>query len=592
MNDERWGKLHEAFGEAVRLSPDDRRTFLEHAYGDDPALLAEVLTLLAKDEEANRSGFLEPLFPEKAEDLPNFDDRFRIIRKLGEGGMGVVYLAEHRVMERLVALKVIRHDLTTTPALIKRFHQEVKAAARLIDRNIVTAYDAGEIGNSHVLTMEYVEGTDLARQIKDHGPMPVQEACDVVHQAASGLQHAFEMEMVHRDIKPQNLMRTPKGQVKILDFGVARLASEVRSDAAPSAFLGTANFIAPEQINDPESADIRSDIYSLGSTLYALLAGHPPFPKNSVAETLTAHAEETPQTIDGIPAGLNLVLARMMAKRPADRYQTPNEVADALSPFLTGATPGDRALVRHEDGLEPTTPRLRQPGIRGIAVGAVLLGICILALCSVWLKTDERLARQRLIVAEVEKLGGEVVFDANTPDRPVIEVDLSNTVASDATLERLAGLTGIRSLNLMLTPVTDDGLRHLEGLTSLRVLNLHRTAVTDVGLEHLHKLPNLAVLLLHGPGIGDKGLMWVGQMDKLENLELSKTSITDAGLARLRRLSSLLRLSIEDTRIGDAGVEHLKELTQLRWLNLHETQVTNFGVSDLQKAIPSVVVTR
>jgi predicted Ser/Thr protein kinase len=360
VSDDRWGKVYEAFDVAVKLAPPDRQTFLDRACGNDPTLLAQVLALLAGDDEADRRGFLEPPFPEATDPRPSLDDYpgFRIIRELGEGGMGTVYLAEHRIMERFVAFKVIRRDLTATPALIGRFRREVRAAAKLIDRNIVTAYDAGEVGDSHVLIMEYVDGTDLARHVKDNGPMRVAEACDAVRQAASGLQHAFESGVVHRDIKPQNLMRTPKGQIKILDFGVARLKSDPGPAAEPPAILGTANFIAPEQIEDSEQVDIRADIYSLGCTLYYLLTGQPPFPNGTRAETLSAQASLSPRPISGVPEGLNSVLARMMAKEPQGRYQTPSEVARALAPFVNGATPGERASVRPHDGLEPTAPRL------------------------------------------------------------------------------------------------------------------------------------------------------------------------------------------------------------------------------------------
>lgn len=278
--------------------------------------------------------------------------RYRILKSLGVGGMGEVYQAEHRRMERVVALKVINRDLTKNRLAVERFHKEVKAAARLSHPNIVTAYDADQAGDLHFLVMEYVEGTSLARLVEQGGQRPVAHACHYARQAALGLQHAFERGMVHRDIKPQNLMVTPQGQIKILDFGLARFARESnaeppieasQSKAASSsltgagAFLGTPDYMAPEQAHDPRRADIRADIYSLGCTLYYVLAGQVPFPGGSSLEKMFAHVERTPPPVaqlrSDVPADLVRVVERMMAKDPAHRYQTPAEAAQALLPF-------------------------------------------------------------------------------------------------------------------------------------------------------------------------------------------------------------------------------------------------------------------
>src|SRR5262245_61975387 len=268
--------------------------------------------------------------------------RYRIEKLLGAGGMGAVYRAYHRVMERPVALKIISQSLTTKPGMVERFAREAKAAARLSHPNIVTAFDAEEAGGTHFLVMEHVEGTDLSRYVRECGPLPVDRACDYVRQAALGLQHAFEQGMVHRDVKPHNLMLTPDGRVKILDFGLARLASEAVSEEAVTAtgmVLGTVDYVAPEQAYNAHHADIRSDIYSLGCTLYYLLAGKPPFPVGSPLQKMMAHAKKAPTPLaefrQDIPEKLIPVLERMMAKNPTRRYQKPAEVALALEQFTT-----------------------------------------------------------------------------------------------------------------------------------------------------------------------------------------------------------------------------------------------------------------
>jgi uncharacterized protein (TIGR03067 family) len=292
--------------------------------------------------------------------------RYRVQELLGVGGMGAVYKAEHLLMERPVALKLINHALTSNPAMIERFRREMKTAGQLRHPNIVMAHDAEQVGDAHFLVMEYVEGTSLARVVADRGPLPVREACAYVRQAAAGLQYAHERGMVHRDIKPQNLMLTPDGEVKILDFGLARFAMETAPQPlaslpsttveAPGASLtqigvvmGTPDYIAPEQARDAHTADIRADIYSLGCTLYDLLAGHAPFSDGTVISKIAAHRERTPRPLtelrSDVPPSLGRVVARMMAKDPAGRYQTPAAVAEALHPFASSARPRSRGAL-------------------------------------------------------------------------------------------------------------------------------------------------------------------------------------------------------------------------------------------------------
>jgi serine/threonine protein kinase len=280
---------------------------------------------------------------------------YRIIRALGSGGMGLVYLAHNRITGRKEVLKVISRDVAQSPAALDRFLREIRAVARLQHPNIVTAYGAFRAGGSLVLAMEYVEGLDLARLVQAKGPLPVSHACYFVHQAALGLQHAHEAGLVHRDIKPSNIMLArarDRGIVKVLDFGLARASRELsRSDlqrtrAGPNPqasgdltrageIIGTPAFIAPEQIADAPNADIRADIYSLGCTLYYLLSGRPPF-WGTTDDILRGHrsAEAPPLNLGRpeVPGELAALVARMIAKEPDRRFQTPADVAAALAP--------------------------------------------------------------------------------------------------------------------------------------------------------------------------------------------------------------------------------------------------------------------
>lgn len=286
--------------------------------------------------------------------------RYEIVRLIGKGGMGDVYEAIHRKMERRVALKVINRALFQKTEAVNRFHREVKTAAQLSHPNIVTSHDADQAGEHHFMVMEYVDGVDLSHVVKDRGALPVAEACDYIRQAAIGLQHAHERGMVHRDIKPHNLMVTEEGTVKILDFGLASLAPEAipasdavasRSDlTAAGAIMGTPDFISPEQAEDARKVDIRSDIYSLGATLYYLLSGRVPFDDGSVMHKLKSHAQVEPAPLDSVrddvPEELVAIASKMMAKDPGERYLTPSEVADALQSFLRTWQPGEENTPR------------------------------------------------------------------------------------------------------------------------------------------------------------------------------------------------------------------------------------------------------
>jgi serine/threonine protein kinase len=266
--------------------------------------------------------------------------KFRILRELGRGGMGVVYQARQTVMNRQVVIKVIHRALLDHPDALERFRREVQAAASLSHPNIVTAYDAEQVGDLHMLIMEFVAGQSLAEVLQKKGPLPVAQACHHVRQAALGLQHAHERGLVHRDIKPQNLMLTPRGQVKILDFGLAKVVSENRPSknlTALNSYMGTPEYSAPEQATDARSADIRADLYSLGCTLYCLLAGRPPYQDDTPVKTILAHLEKEPTPLPelrpDVPAALWQVVERLLAKHAAQRYQKPAEVAQALAPF-------------------------------------------------------------------------------------------------------------------------------------------------------------------------------------------------------------------------------------------------------------------
>jgi serine/threonine protein kinase/WD40 repeat protein len=267
---------------------------------------------------------------------------YLVVDKLGQGGMGVVLKAVHRRMRRTVALKVLSAAAVKSPPMIERFHREVRAAARLQHPNIVKAFDADEDHGVHFLVMEYVEGSDLSSVVRQRGPLHVSTAVDYVLQAARGLGYAHEQGVVHRDIKPGNLLLTKQGVVKILDMGLARIEDrEGLAEAqltSTGAVMGTIDYMSPEQALDTKHADARSDIYSLGCTFYFLLTGQPVYPAETTMKRLLAHREAAiPSLLERISlapewnlAGLDALFAKLVAKRPADRFASMAEVIAAL----------------------------------------------------------------------------------------------------------------------------------------------------------------------------------------------------------------------------------------------------------------------
>ena len=318
-----------------------------------------------------------PTVPEDLIDHPRYD----IGECLGVGGMGTVFKAHHRMMDRTVALKVIHPELANCPDTQRQFHVEVKAAARLSHPSIVTAYDAEQAGETLLLVMEYVNGQSLSEVVLRDGPLPVESAIQTVEQVAYGLQHAGELGLVHRDIKPSNLILVNDAQawtVKILDFGLARIQqesheslreSQANSSNAPglsrhdSIVLGTLHYMSPEQFENPSQADIRSDIYSLGCTLHYLLTARPPFWGESFFDRIRPRNDSPGKLIcqehSHVPAAVGELVDRMLAVNPENRFQEPKEILDSIASWIAPAAP-------------PPAKRLSQKWIAGILVVAMI----------------------------------------------------------------------------------------------------------------------------------------------------------------------------------------------------------------------------
>lgn len=335
---------------------------------------------------------------------------YRLLAPLGEGGMGQVFKAEQRRLGRTVAVKVIHQEyLAHRPEAIRRFQREARAAAQLTHPNAIRIYDADNDGPRHFIVMEFVEGADLARLVESGGPLPVAVACDYIGQAALGLQHAHELGLIHRDVKPSNLLvtRSPvmamraaasetatgkpsaavsheelrqTGVVKVVDMGLARVMQTIEGERSGSLtiegnVMGTPDYIAPEQARDPHKVDGRADIYSLGCTFYFALTGRPPFPKASALEKLLMQQLDEPLPVEAVrsqvPATVGAIVRRMMAKDPQARFQSAMEVHQALASITPEVAQLPNESLRSAEliPVESTAECLVNPALPSSIVG-------------------------------------------------------------------------------------------------------------------------------------------------------------------------------------------------------------------------------
>ena len=254
---------------------------------------------------------------------------YRLEEFVGGGGMGAVFRAHDTTLDRIVAVKVLSRAQSADEEMLRRFRNEAQSAARLDHENIGRVHAVGSDRGWHYIVFEYIEGRNLRDLVRDEGPFAVGRAIDIVIQVADALEHASERDVVHRDIKPSNIVITPAGRARLVDMGLARLAPAAGdADLTVSGMtLGTFDYISPEQARDPRAADVRSDLYSLGCTLFFMLAGRPPFAEGTMVQKLLQHQQDSPPSITAlrpdVPERLAAILARLMEKDPRDRYQRP-----------------------------------------------------------------------------------------------------------------------------------------------------------------------------------------------------------------------------------------------------------------------------
>lgn len=315
-----------------------------------------------------------------------FLGKYKLLRHIGSGGMSSVYLAEHMLMHRQRAIKVLPKKRVNDSSYLARFHLEAQATAQLDHPNIVRCYDVDNEEDTHYIVMEFIEGKDLNTIVKQEGPLPLELACNYIAQAAEGLHHAHTNGLIHRDVKPANLLVDPKGVLKILDLGLALFSDNERASLTVEHnenVLGTADYLAPEQAVNSHKVDHRADIYGLGCALYFVLTGHPPFPEGTLAQRIAKHQTQMPEDIRkdraDCPRDLADICVKMMQKRADKRYSNMREVADALEGWLRthGYTfePGSGDAAMKAALLTSGGPRgARGPGSSASASGGSMGG--------------------------------------------------------------------------------------------------------------------------------------------------------------------------------------------------------------------------
>ncbi len=534
---------------------------------------------------------------------------YEVVHRIKGGGMGVVYLVRHRGLGRLEALKVIHPAKAARHSIRERFEREMRVAASLKHRNIVTIYTIPRLEGLVAFTMEYIDGVDLHELVQRQGQLPISTASFYVCQAAQGLQHAHEHGMVHRDIKPGNLTLAIEGQdrvIKILDFGLAKAASEAAVDGGltGSEVVGSPQYIAPEQIRNAAVADIRADIYGLGCTLYYLLAGEPPYAaKPSVIDVLDAHRFEAARPLNDVrpdvPVELAQIVAKMMAKDPALRYQQPREVAAALDPFVKGESDEPLKTDLGSFAIEPARDRETAAvwgltaGVTAIDPGAVQAPAQSKStdtdphLSSAFSGTACDLPRVPEVAPSAEPRGAGSRSRDSSGDGPRARARLRVAFAGAAAVVLLGVVIVVKMRDgstrrfeikddVDTVTITHDGAANAASPAADPNTELVKWALSVGGKVEVFNQERWA----SGQAMNDVSNIPDKFFGMMINLSDCKT-VSDADLKRFKSLNKPFWLTLDRTRITDAGLKELRGLPSLQILLLEETAITRLGVENL-----------
>lgn len=551
---------------------------------------------------------------------------FEVLSELGRGGMGIVYKAYHVKLHRVVALKVLSPALADDKEFLQRFEREAQSAAALNHPNIVTVYDVGAEADEHYIAMEYVDGPNLQQRLDAEGALEWTEALRIIRQALRGLDAAHRIGVVHRDIKPHNIILNGAGLVKIADFGLAkRLDDSAQTLTIPGLIVGSPAYMAPEQARG-EEVDARTDLFALSGVLYTLLSGHPPFAGKTRSELLRNILGENPTALRSIRADLPIPVARLveraLEKDPDNRFASAEEMGSAVDLALAGMGETRRLIP------EKAPARTRTPW-RLAAVGVVVLIVLCLGIVALvtrsrtppppkpsgeTIQTTEGMFQDAQLEIAVRKALGL------SPDEALNPVRLAELTRLDASQSGITDLRGIERakrlehLNLAGNPLTHleplaqlpslvvvdlhaipglDGnqLVHLRSLSNLLCIQFDGRKNVDAALEALSTMPMLELLSIHGGPSGTAaGVRKLERLDTLRGLSLLFfANPLDEALDAIGRIRRLDYLNLTGSNVGDAGMPHLAGLEQLRFFALGDTKVTDAALPVLAR-LPSLKI--
>ncbi|QDU21858.1 protein kinase domain-containing protein [Urbifossiella limnaea] len=537
-----------------------------------------------------------------------------VLEVLGQGGFGIVFRAFDVHLHRVVAVKVLAPRMAALSPARKRFLREARSSAQLQHENVVQVFEVGEQPLPY-LVMEYVPGETLQQRLDRTGPLDVPEVLRIARQAAEGLAAAHAKDLIHRDVKPGNILLEsgPRGRVKLTDFGLARAADDA-SISQSGIVAGTPMYMAPEQAKG-EHIDFRADLFSLGSVLYVMCSGRPPFRASNTMGVLKRVAEDTPRPIREVipeaPQWLCDIIAKLHAKNPADRFESAREVADLLAEcearLKANARTADFPRIAREKVKQ--TGRWRWAVAAGVLVCAAAAGISAYALTRPDWNTagtptppaagpgpsPERRDpdRDRKAAVYVLSIGGAVSVNGyelfggfeQLPKTPFALTGVSlrdNAKVTDEGLAFFLGCRNLKSLDLAVTKVTDVGLGTFKECRDLTLLDLFSTSVGDTGAAHF-KACKLTDLSLRSTRVTDAVGAFFGHSTELKLLGLGHTQVTEAGLAHFRNCTKLKHLDLDALPVGDAAVVPFAECKNLEVLHLGGTQVTDEGVAQFKQ---------
>jgi serine/threonine protein kinase/formylglycine-generating enzyme required for sulfatase activity/Leucine-rich repeat (LRR) protein len=578
--------------------------------------------------------------------------KYLLLDRLGAGGLGTVFKGQHRQTGQIVAIKVLSPAATRSPDSVRRFQREAEAASRLNHPNIVRALETGEVDGQHFMVMDYVEGVDLSNYVKKQGPLPLEQAVGCTVQVARALAYAHEQGVIHRDIKPGNLMLGRDGQIKILDMGLARLNDPATAGTSQAAegltqtgqVMGTVDYMAPEQALHTRLADARADVYSLGCTFYRLMTGKIPYEADSLVMKILAHREKPipslRASIPTVPVATDLVLQRMLAKKPEDRHQTMTELADDLERSLSGAAAPIALVAKRLPAAElsavidanssssislspltnkpvsttlspsqTTSPLTAVPaasGKRGVpvwayAAAALLLvgaGVAFVALRG---KPETEVA---VGTATENPSAPEVDAASTVPTNPVAPTTDTPATVPSTTEPPAVDPKPIVAKNPVMTnsstpptatpelaapaAATSDAAddRELAKWVLERDLNIY-VYDTTVGqsrrITSVAELPAgpiclMAVMTKRSGQLRDDDLLKLAEGREISALVLHGPTITDGAISQMSSFPLLKTLILIDAAITDAGLAGLRKIKGLTQLSLYNTQVTDAGL--------------